>query len=264
MNMVPARLVVGHVLHRRSHPHTHAFRYPLFMVRVDVDHLPASNWVLGLERWGVLGLHAQDHGDGRGPLADWARAQLRAHQDLWPELDLNHTRIELITLPRMFGYTFQPVSFWLVRDQAGECRAMLAEVNNTFGQRHTYVLPLWRSSQGWRAECSKTFHVSPFYQVTGHYQFLLAETAQGLSIHINYTDAQGHMLHTRFGGQDQALNLASVARCLGFMPWQSLMIWWRIHWQAWCLWRKGVPFFGKNGRVPAAPSPEFEVKEIAS
>lgn len=241
----------GAVMHERRMPWVHRFTYPVRFVRV-----PLSQWDtvrvagLGIDRPGLLGLHSRDHGarDGSPPMA-WIRGLL-AQRGLTHICD---GEVVLQTCPRVFGFVFNPVSFWLCHDGEGRLRAVLAEVNNTFGEGHNYWVV--RSDLGPIGAdevlpADKVFHVSPFFPVSGEYRFRF-DQRDGLSVVcIDYWDAGALQLATRIGGRLEPLDAAGVRRWLLGFPLLTLGIVWRIHWQALRLWLRGATFF----RKPPAPS----------
>ncbi len=137
-NVDPAAwLLTGQVMHERLRPKHHRFTYPVFYVRCDLDRLASldSGW-FGIDRWRPLSLYQRDHGPRDGSdLATWMRAQLSA-----AGIEEADGKIWLQAFPRVFGYAFNPVSFWFCHDRDGHLRALLAEVRNTFGDRHSYLL----------------------------------------------------------------------------------------------------------------------------
>jgi DUF1365 family protein len=247
---VPA-IVHGQVMHARSRPARNAFRYPAFCLRLPLsalDSLPA----LGLARnaRAAVAFHDADHGrrDG-GSLDAWIRGLLAAER-----IDADG-EIVLYAFPRMLGFVFNPVSFWVCHDRAGAVRAVLAEVNNTFGESHAYLVahPDGRSiASGETLTAVKTFHVSPFCEVRGRYTFRFRLDPARWLARIDYfdDDSASPLLATSIGGEVEPLSPAAVRRLLPRYRWFTLMVVARIHWQALRLWAKRVPFFGK----PAPPS----------
>jgi hypothetical protein len=163
--------------------------------------------------------------------------------------------IWLQTYPRVLGFVFKPVSFWYAERRDGSLAAVLAEVNNTFGERHSYVLAGAR--WGHEATAAKAMHVSPFCEVRGGYRFYFMRRApQGwgdgvrLLARVDHDDADGPILQTSVSATLQTLTRASLARAWLAMPLLTMGVVARIHWQALCLWLKRVPFFHK----PPAPT----------
>ena len=161
-----------------------------------------------------------------------------------------HGAVWLHTFPRVFGLVFKPVSFWYALRTDGSLAAIVAEVNNTFGERHAYVLPApqWGRVQ----EARKVFHVSPFNPIDGHYRFRFftcpaeaAGTAFRTIARVDLADAEGLRISTSVSGALEPLTRASLRQALWAVPWLSLGVIVRIHTQALQLWRKRVPFFRK-------------------
>lgn len=237
----PAQLVHARVMHARLRPVLHRFIYPVFYVRVNLARLDAcqSSW-FGIDRRRPLSLRTRDYGPRDGSsLEQWMRALLATHGiqadgELW-----------LQTFPRVFGYVFNPVSFWHCHDRDGRLRAVLAEVNNTFGETHRYLLQL--SADGHGASL-KQMHVSPFCAQNGSYRFSFRLHGARQHTAIDYHDEHGPLIRTALSGQAQPLSNAAAAAALLRYPLLGLGIVFRIHGQALRLWLKGVPFFRKPSR----------------
>lgn len=248
---VPARLMHARVLHERLSPRRHRFVYPVFCLRLDVDQLHTLNrWWLRVNKPGLLSVRESDYGARDGSsLSAWIRRELQLAG--LPD----DGRIWLQTFPRMLGYAFNPVSFWFCHDAKGQLVALLAEVNNTFGQHHRYLLavdgnlPIKESSL---LRCRKAFHVSPFLTVKGHYTFRVREGKGTSFVAIDYyDDTEQRVLHTSIGGRLQAANRSAVLSAVARQPLMTVSVIARIHWQALKLWLARVPFFGAK---PAASS----------
>ncbi|WP_167735703.1 MULTISPECIES: DUF1365 domain-containing protein [unclassified Herbaspirillum] len=249
----PAYLVRGQVMHERLRPAQHRFVYPVFYVRLNLARLSAANnaW-FGVNRPRLMSLRTRDYGPRDGSDLDgWMRAQLA---DAGLPCD---GEIWLQTFPRLFGFVFNPVSFWLCHDSSGALRAVLAEVNNTFGETHRYLLADGERkaiTPDTRLVCAKAMHVSPFCEVRGSYRFRFRDTEKTTLIGIDYEDgaenceSPGVLIHTTVGGRLQAMTSAVALRALLTQPFLTFGIVAKIHWQAWKLWRKRVPFFRKPAR----------------
>ena len=240
-----AQLLTGHVMHRRLRPVEHEFRYPVFYVTLPLRHLEtAGNAIFGINRGRLLSFRDADHGPRDGnPLLPWVENILHEHG--LPD----DGEILLQTFPRLFGYVFNPVSFWFCHDRSGALIAVLAEVNNTFGGHHNYLLhnidgsPL-EAEQVFNAR--KAFHVSPFCDVAGSYRFRFDVGNELQSSSIDYDDGEGDLLLTSISGSTRPLTVATLLGALLRMPLLTLGIIARIHWQALRLWLKGVHFYGKT------------------
>jgi uncharacterized protein len=270
----------GQVRHTRLRPTQHAFAYPTYFLMLPLRSMQAqlnrtnldskqsipelpkapefSNqkyWGIGLNRFGALGFHDCDHGDGRGPEQGGALAWLDAVLAREGVTDADG-EAWLHCYPRVWGFTFKPVSFWYCHRRDGSLRAILVEVNNTFGQRHCYVLDA--PSYGIEQVATKVFYVSPFCAVQGEYRFRFMRTAGTPAgrtvVRIDYGDADGPLLQTSVSGELVPLTPASVRRALWHYPAMTWGVVARIHWQAVKLWCKRVPYFAKPvPPVPATP-----------
>lgn len=233
---VAGGLVLGKVFHQRLRPRAHAFRYSVPYLCVPLSR---TDW---FDRGGLVALNSADHGARDGaPLEPWMRAILRQHA-----LDrVCDGEILLLTLPRQFGYVFNPVSFWYCLDRQGGLRAVLCEVANTFGDAHNYLVahddgrPI--DPDEW-IQGRKVFHVSPFLPVEGVYRFRFAVDEGAVDAQIHYHDSQGLMLATSLGGTRCTLDRIAVLRRFVANPLVALAVIFRIHWQAFGLWRKRTRF----------------------
>ena len=237
-------LFLGHVMHKRLRPKLNAFVYPVFYVRLPLRRLGEANrGIFSIDRWNLLSFCTKDHGPRNGkPLLPWIAAQLREH-GLPTEGE-----ILLQTFPRVLGYVFNPVSFWYCHDMSGQLIAILAEVNNTFGDTHSYLLH--RHGQALRDgdvfQAEKAFHVSPFNEVEGGYRFRFRLEGNVTFARIDYDDADGELLQTSISGKPQAWTLNTLTGALLRMPFMTFGVMARIHWQAMKLWLKGVTFHGSH------------------
>jgi DUF1365 family protein len=234
------------VAHRRRRPRENAFHHRVAYLCLDLGDLEsaAGRW-LKLDRRGFVAFHRADHGarDGGDP-RQWMRRILCDH-GLEATCD---GAVLLMTLPRLLGYVFNPVSFWFCRDRSGALRAVLCEVCNTFGERHCYLVhradrrPL--QPDEW-IEGRKVFHVSPFLPVEGHYRFRFRLDDEAVRVDVNYHNADGLTLATSVAGRRQKLDDFAVLRHFLGRPTMTLGVMARIHWQALQLWRKRVKFHRK-------------------
>jgi DUF1365 family protein len=240
-----AALYVGEVMHRRYAPAVHAFRHGLFFVRLRIDgEAPRLPALFSRNRWNLVSFHDADHGPRDGSaLEPWIRGVLARHG-----LHAADGAIWLQSFPRVFGYVFNPVSFWLCHDRGGRLRAVLAEVNNTFGEHHNYLVAHadGRPIRGgdWLT-ARKVFHVSPFFPVSGEYRFRFEDATAGCRFRIDYDDGAGRRLVTQIRGAARSLDTPALARELLRRPWLTVGVILRIHYHALRLWLKRVPFFSK-------------------
>jgi hypothetical protein len=242
----PAVLVTARVLHERFLPAHNRFVYPVFCFRLNIDKLnQLDSWWLRTNGRALLSINERDYGPRDGSsLSVWIRNELQ--QAGLP----NDGPIWLQTFPRMLGYVFNPVSFWFCHNRQGRLIALLAEVNNTFGQHHRYLLVPGNAAEitdSTPLQCLKAFHVSPFLTVQGHYQFRVREGDATSFVAIDYFDAEGvEVLHTSIGGRLQPAQRGAVLKAVLNQPFMTFSVIARIHWQALKLWLAKVPFFGSQ------------------
>lgn len=253
MSMEPvAQIGFGQVRHTRLRPRRHAFAYDTFFLMLPMRRLQDAQAMgaLAINRAAPISFHDRDHGDGRGPEQGGALAWL---EGLLQREGIDDARgdIWLHTYPRMLGYTFKPVSFWYCHRQDGSLRAIVVEVNNTFGERHCYLLDAPR--YGVELQADKCFHVSPFCRVEGRYRFRFMRTAscgqERTVVRVDHDDAQGPLLNTSVSGTLQPASAAALRRALWRYPAMTAMVMARIHWQALQIWLKRTGFH----RKPPAP-----------
>lgn len=240
----------GTVVHTRLVPWRHHFRYPVFFLCFPLSRKQElANTLFGVDRGNLFSFHEADHGDGRDGQA-WARAILArfgvaADGEIW-----------LQTMPRLLGLVFNPVSFWYCEDRRGALRAVICEVNNTFGERHCYLLtaPDGGAIHG-RTDlrAQKVFHVSPFFAVTGEYRFRFRPEDGRRTVRIDYYVAGRPQLMTALTGTACAHRPGTLLTTLLRLGWATLHVLMHIHWQALRLWLKGAPFH----RKPAPPQEEI-------
>ena len=246
----------GQVRHTRLRPAHHAFAYRTFFLLLPMRTLqaqPRAALPLALNCAGAISFHDTDHGDGRSAAAGgalaWLDGLLHAHgiTDATGEAWLH-------CYPRVLGYTFKPVSFWYCHRADGSLRAIVAEVNNTFGQRHCYLLDAPR--YGAELHADKVFHVSPFCDVAGSYRFRFMRTErdgqQRTVVRIDHHDDQGVLLQTSVSGTLAPITRQNLRRALWGYPAMTLATIARIHWHALHLWAKRVGF--RSLPVPPASS----------
>ena len=231
-----AQIGFGQVRHTRLRPVRHAFAYPTYFLMLPMRSLGGT--ALAINRRAALSFYDCDHGDGQGSALDWMEALLQREGILDADGE-----IWLHCYPRVFGHTFKPVSFWYCHRLDASLRAIVVEVNNTFGERHCYVLD--QPSYGVALTAAKVFHVSPFCPVEGGYRFRFMRSGDRTVARVDYDDSQGALIETSVSGHLQAITPASIRHALWRYPAMTLGVVARIHWQAFCLWRKRVHFFRK-------------------
>ncbi|WP_297365126.1 DUF1365 domain-containing protein [Thauera sp.] len=236
----------GAVMHERHVEAHNRFVYATAFLRLPLSRLDGLRVpLLGIERANVFSFRSRDHGARDGaPLLPWIHALLRA-QGLGEVCD---GEVVLQTMPRIFGFVFNPVSFWFCHDRGGALRAVLAEVSNTFGERHNYLVhhsDLRPIEAGDNLRARKCFHVSPFFPVRGEYRFRFEQRGAVHAVAIDLWHGGALQLATRLSGRAVALDGRAMRKWLARQPFMTLGVVARIHWQALRLALRRVSFFRK-------------------
>jgi DUF1365 family protein len=238
-------IYAGTVVHTRLRPKRHRLSYRVFTLLLDLDEMVAlSSKVLGIERPGLLGFRAADHGDGVTPLRQWAAQLLDEAGIGW-----DGGRIELLCYPRMLGFVFNPLTVWFCHNRSGELAAILYEVHNTHGERHTYVLPARLVAGEVRHEAAKQFFVSPFMPPECVYKFRVVPAGDEVVTSIIEHDGSGPLLAASFTGRREEMTDRALFGLLLRYPLMTLKVVAGIHWEALKLLAKGFRIFDHS---PAA------------
>lgn len=244
----------GQTFHARRGGPENAFRYAVDYLLIDPE-VPEGPALFSHNRTNLTAFHDADHGGapGQGRGAAWLRDLLRAR-------GLPGSRIRLLAQPRVLGHVFNPVSFWLVFDDRDALRVVVAEVTNTYGDRHSYLChrpDLGPITADDRLTAEKLMHVSPFQPVAGGYEFRFDVKPDRIGIWIDYSAGKGGLIATLTGPLQPLTNRAILGFCLR-RPLGSRRVLALIHWQALKLWWKGAAF--RNRPEPPAetvsPSPQ--------
>lgn len=242
------------VMHRRRVAPLYRFVYRIFSVLFDIDRLDElarQRRLFSHNRFNVLSLHDKDHGHGEvGGLRRWAEGVCATQG-----ITLAGGRIRLLAQPRMFGWTFNPVSFWYCEHADGSLRAVIAEVRNTFGEKHSYLLSSASRADGASAgevlpygvelEKEKCFHVSPLFDLVGRYHFTFEAPGEKLRVLLNETREGEPLIDTAMSGQARPFSDAVMLRQVLAMPVQAVKVLAGIHWQALKIWLRGARFHQK-------------------
>ena len=240
-------LLVGRVMHERLSPQRHGFGYRLYMHRLALDELSELSVrlrMLGINRWRPSAFFEADHLPGsQGTLRQRVAARLREHGVTAPL-----GAIELVTHCRVFGYVFNPVSFFFCYDEHEVLAAVVVEVNNTFGESHTYVL----TPDGEPMAAKKVFHVSPFMTLDGTYRFAFDVSPGHVDVRIDLYRLGIPVFVSRLSLARRPLTDRSLAWALVRYPLVTFGVIARIHWQALRLWWKGATYYPKPPLDPEA------------
>lgn len=238
-------LYTGTLVHVRRAPARHVFRYPVSYWLFDLDELPELQRKLRLfsvDRSNVVSLRGGDHFEGAAPLK---QAVLDLAED--PAVE----RVLMLTQPRVFGYVFNPVSFYWCYRGDGSLACVVSELNNTFGERLPEVL----RGPELRYEQRKRLHVSPFFGLDQSYEYAFSQPGDEVWARIHVRDDDGtRPLTAVLHGRRQELTNRSLAAILLRYPLQPLQVTALIHFEALRLWRKHVPFNRKPPFVPGEGS----------
>lgn len=238
-------IYVGHVVHQRHRPRKHHLRYRVFSLLIDLDDLPALDalrW-FGHNRPALFSFCDTDHGD-TGALREWVNGQL-AKEDLAAA-----GRIRLLCYPRILGYVFNPLTVWFCDDAEGAPLATIYEVHNTFGERHTYVLPAAAPEQA----ADKAFYVSPFIDMDCRYEFRLTQPGERVRIAIDETQDGEPLLYAAFTGARRPFTDATLLALFFSHPLMTFKVTAGIHWEALKLILKGIRIRWHTGRKPPGGS----------
>lgn len=235
-------LYVGKVRHRRARPRRHAFSYGVYWLLLDLDDLAVADQtspIFSIDRPNVYSFRQADHGPKDGSaLKPWI-VQL-GHQ-----AGLDIERVQLLTMPRLFGYAFNPITIWFCHGHDGSLIAVLYEVRNTFGEHHSYFLPV-ENPEGRDPkvvhEWDKEFFVSPFIDMAARYRFELETPDEHMQVTVRESDVDGHLFSAIMSGRRIPLSTRSLLGLLVSHPLLTFRVMVGIHWQAFHLWRKGAPY----------------------
>lgn len=245
-------LYVGRVMHQRLKPRRHRLSYRMFLLLLDLDEvesLAESLWLFSHNRFNLFGFVDRDHGDSSGgSLKGYVESQLAV-----AGIETDGGPVRLLSMPRMLGYAFNPLSVYFCHRRQGDLVAILYEVNNTFGQRHTYVIPVEDCDRIGVVEqhCAKRLYVSPFNGMGMQYRFRIGLPGEAVSLDITGSDGQGPLIVASFSGKRRPVSDATLAATFLAYPLLTLKVTIGIHWEALLLWAKGM-------RVHQRPHPPHQ------
>lgn len=252
--MKELELLEGYVGHERMTPKKNRFRYGLFYALCPVTHnLPDTPRFFSFNRWNLLSMYTRDHGArDHTNWRTWIESQCA---QLGVPLS-QEDPVYLIAHPRVLGYAFNPISYWLICNADNNLKAVLCEVHNTFGDTHNYLLSRpdgapFNANDVFEAQ--KKLYVSPFNLVErGSYTFTFEWSQKGFRSIINFYDAHTHILNTAMWGQRRPMTDFGILSVLFRYPLMTLHVVVRIHYQALRLYLKGVPHTLEHRRGPTS------------
>jgi DUF1365 family protein len=255
MSQTTSCLYDGEVVHKRVRPVAHHLRYSVYNLFADVDELPALSQRLRLFSYNRLNLFSvsdRQFGPGDGTSISehvWSLVKAAGQGD-------KVKRIFMLCFPAVFGRTFNPLTTYYCCDDSGHACLMVYEVSNTFGERHTYVVPAGDDA---RHSHAKAFYVSPFNTVAGRYDFVAAEPGNKLFLGITLQVEDLPVLQAWFSGARTPLNDRTLMRAFFSMPLQPVKVMLGIHFEALRLWWKGLRLTPR----PQALSPNISIAKTA-
>ena len=249
-------LYVGGVFHTRLRPRRHRLKYRVFWLMLDLDEIDALDRRLktfSRGRFNLMGFYDRDHGDGSGaPLRGQIVARLAE-----AGIDVGSGAIRLLTMPRVLGFVFNPISLYYCHRPDGRLAAMVYEVTSTFGERRSYVLPVDPTpapapaqAERFRQQTDKRLYVSPFMGMEMDYVFRGRPPGETLSLAVDGRDAQGLLIATAMTGRRRPLTDRALVAAALSMPLLTLKVVAAIHWEALKLWLKRTPLTRKPAPEP--------------
>lgn len=243
-------LIKTSVFHKRCQPKINAFTYHTYYLSVPLQRLSKlkSNLMLGINKSGLMSFHNKDHGSRDGAdLKQWLTEQYANCQ-----LEPDH-HVVLIAMPRIMGYVFNPISFWLNFNEQKQLTSVLCEVNNTYGEGHNYICAEVNQQIIDRTkwyQLDKCFHVSPFLPREGRYAFNFDVTDHQVRICIRYYDQHDQLaLTTSLTGQIKPFSRLSALKLYCVVPLMTFKVIGLIYWQAVKLKLKGLLFRNKPAQL---------------
>lgn len=255
MSTPALRLWTGKTVHHRYSPFERRFSYDICLIDLDIDRLGEASRqtpLFSVGRPALFSFKPEDNGpkDRQASLRGWAEEMYRA-----ANVDLGGGEIRLITFARHLFYKFAPLSLWYGYDPEGNLRGIIYEVNNTFGERHCYVAAT--ETDRCQHEADKSFHVSPFMDVTGQYRFTLRTPDNRLLVTVENWESGARTHMANIVAEQAPAKTATLLQLAVTQPFSSLGVMAAIHWQALKIWMRGAGYHRK-------PAPPVKSATIAS
>ncbi|MGV1761823.1 DUF1365 domain-containing protein [Rhizobium sp. A22-96] len=244
-------LFPGHVTHARLKPKQHRLSYRIYSLLIDLDELDEIDRrlrLLSIDRFNLFSFYRKDRGDRSG--SDLKRQVEQRMREAGIEPDGG--AIRLLTMPRLLGWAFNPLSVFFCYARDESLKAILWEVDNTFGERHGYMIPVEAGSGSEIVQhCDKAFYVSPFMDMDLRYKFRVSPPDELLSIRIETFDRDGIVMTARHVARRTALTDKALLKAFFAIPFLTLRVVGGIHWEALKIWLKGI-------RLRVHPTPPQE------
>lgn len=241
------------IFHKRLTPVKRQFSYSVFMMSLDLDELDtlASNhWLFSRNRWNIYSFRDADYLQLSEPSAEKQPSIKEKLLDYLSTQDIDLTtitRITLQTFPRIFGYQFNPVSFYYLEDSSGKTIATVAEVGNTFLEKKMFFINKEHKPDWFRLQTNKDFYVSPFSQVDDHFDFQIGPKNEKWSVNINDENQDGLVLVSTIRGIRKSFSSLRLSYYIIRYPLLTLRVIFLIHWHALIMWIRKIPISSKQG-----------------
>lgn len=241
MSCAPALLYTGRTVHERKAPR-HRFSYRIALMLIDLDRLDEAgrqSRLFSVEGFNLFSFRETDHGPRDGSsLSDWAHARFAE-----AGIETAGARITLLCSPRVLGFVFNPISIYFA--QIGErLLGVIYQVHNTFGDGHAYVVPAGTGPRQLQS-ADKVFHVSPFFDVAGRYDFVLRRPDERFKLVIRKEGSDGTDFLATMALQRSAMTTGNLARLFALQPFSTMKTVAAIHFQALRLWLKGARYHSR-------------------
>ncbi|MCR6659307.1 MAG: DUF1365 domain-containing protein [Asticcacaulis sp.] len=232
-------IYIGEVIHQRFAPKAHRLSYRIFQMLIDLDQ-PKEALFFSHNRFNLFSFHDRDHGpdkaQARAGLLRDRMAKLLSEHGLYAPGD----RLFLMAMPRVLGFVFNPISLYFLQSAEGAMKAVVYEVNNTFGDRHSYVLPVRQAVKRIRQASEKRLHVSPFMDMDMAYSFDLIAPEETFALKIDLKKGDQRVLFAGFTASRKPLRDHTLLYLFFAMPLMTIGVVWGIHWEALLLFLKGM------------------------
>jgi hypothetical protein len=231
------------VFHARHFPKKNSFLYWVYYLLLDIDKLPFKSRFLSFDKFNLFSFYQKDHAKHNKAknLKSWI-------ENILKEENIKPAKVMLMAHPRVFGYVFNPVSFWFCLDEKDQLIAVLAEVNNTFGEAHSYLIynqdqsPISSKQEHF---AKKEFHVSPFFKREGEYRFKFDYNSKKITVFIDYFSDNKLMLQTSLIADCKPLYDFELIKAFFTIPFLTFKVIVLIHYQALKIVFKGINYIKK-------------------